>query len=272
MRRLLALCAAVGLALGPALADSDGLVPPGLWHPDPDRSCLPAPVGADLTPQQKRLSDLVQRIEAVAPGPDPLLATIRAQGLDLCIVSREMDALGYFAPLSDRIYLSEQVPDPLLFVIVVHEGRHADQYQRGYCPSTDYSVDEILRMSFAIEADAQAVATLYAWQARERGDSGPWDTLVGLARYSNIADAFDRGMAETGSAVAATARAFDAWYDSAILTTQYFNSVCGAYYDTLDDRHLNPSYELLPEGFFDNLCRLPTGEDYPCEPRAAAHP
>lgn len=63
------------LAALPARAD-----PPTARHPRAADLCLPPPRQSATTDTQRALRDLVSNIEAIAPGEDPLLATLRARG------------------------------------------------------------------------------------------------------------------------------------------------------------------------------------------------
>ena len=64
--------------------------------------CLPAPPGS-LTPQQARLTALLDRIEATFPGPDPLIAA--AAPAAICLDDRPMEGLGFYEPGSQSLVL-----------------------------------------------------------------------------------------------------------------------------------------------------------------------
>jgi len=70
---------------------------------------------------------------------------------------------------------------------------------------------EAVRALRADEADARAVATLFAWTLGAGGGAGAWNALLGFDRYRDLAQTFAREMAATGDAHAATRAAFAQW-------------------------------------------------------------
>ena len=142
--------------------------------------------------------------------------------------------------------------------------RHLDQYDHGFCPSTDFDLREIQRFTFMVEADAQAIATYYAWMLRQAGRAEAWDAIARLKEYADIGDVFADSIARGDAPVVAVGAAFDAWFTSPWRVETYRMSSCTAYLDRLDDSKRIRSYALLPEDYFTPLCRLPDGMPYPC--------
>lgn len=230
--------------------------------PPTNGDCLPAE--GQPTANEARLTRLLDQIDAAFPGPDPLLAAMKARETTLCLDGRPMDALGYFAPERNALILNAALSDGALFVIAVHELRHLDQVRHGFCPSVALERGEYLRLSFAMEADAQATATLYAWQAHLDGLEGPWAGLAGLSTYADVAAAFEAAIA--GGVDQAMTAGFGAWYGNPKRLETYYTATCGAYYDALDRSNLLPGNDRLDADFLERLCRLPDGAAYPCAP------
>lgn len=231
--------------------------------------CLPAPPGS-LTPQQARLTALLDRIEATFAGPDPLIAA--ASPAAICLDDRPMEGLGFYEPDSQSLVLDAGLSDDLLFPILVHELRHVWQYNSSYCPSLALSRSEHLLQIYAMEADAQAIATLYGWAGARAGQPAPWAELEHHYRTRDIAARF-RAAAEAGASEAeAVAAAFAAWYDDPDRVETYYRAACSAWYDALDKAHIGAGSGTLAKGHFDRLCRLPDGSPYPCRPRLPSRP
>lgn len=250
---ILSLCAL------PALAEA-----PTAWHPRAADLCLLPPYRSAATDTQRALRGLVSDIEALAPGEDPLLATLRARGTAICVEDRPSIARGSYEVDSNLIALRAGLDDGARLLILVHELRHLDQYGRGFCPSADYDMGEMTRFTYMVEADAQAIATYYAWQLAEAGRPGAWAAINAMAEYADVAAAFKAAVAAGAAPEIAVAAAFDRWFASPWRVETYRLSACSAYLDRLDATKRLRSYDLLPEGYFETLCRLPDGTAYRC--------
>ncbi|MCW8906716.1 MAG: hypothetical protein OQL28_05675, partial [Sedimenticola sp.] len=148
--------------------------------------------------------------------------------------------------------------------IVLHELRHLFHVERGFRLMLEYSRDEMVRMTFAVEAEVQAFSALFAWRLRSAGDERLWLTLLGFGRYADIARQFQRVMEQSGDELAAAKAAFDQWYRSDWRITGYFRGCTTGYLDLLKETRLIERYDSLPESFFDRLCELPDGRNYGC--------
>ncbi|MGC9370961.1 MAG: DUF6782 family putative metallopeptidase [Paracoccaceae bacterium] len=228
-----------------------------------DAACL-HPGQPAASPDAAALAALLDRIEALAPQPDLLIAAWRGSGAALCLSDQPMEARGYFEPRSNRIVLRRDLPEGARIAILVHELRHIEQFSRGFCPSPRLDMQESARLVFAMEADAQAIATLYAWQLRQQGDPAAWEALGEIAHYTDITARFAAAMAEHDDIGIATALAFDQWYQDDWRTEAYYISTCSDHLDRLEEENLLPGYDRLPEGFFAQFCRLPSGRPYDC--------
>lgn len=148
----------------------------------------------------------------------------------------------------------------------MHELSHLDQDNRGFCPTIAFDMAENERLTLMIEADAQAVATLYTWDLAAAGQPAAWQAAQDLPEYGDIARAFLAVMdGPAPSREAALSAALDQWFASAWRVESYRLDSCSAYLDALDAAHWQRSYCLLPPGFSDTLCDLPNGGRSPCD-------
>lgn len=237
--------------------------PPLATEAVPQPACLrpdTPPASADAA----ALAALLDRIEALEPQPDLLIAAWKSSGAELCLTDQPMEARGYYEPRSNRIVLRRDLPEGARAAILLHELRHIEQLSRGFCPSPGLDMREAARLVFAMEADAQAIATLYAWQLRQAGDSAAWNALEEIEHYADITARFATAMAEQGDIGIATAYAFDQWYQDDWRTEAYYVSSCSDHLERLEEEKRLPGYGTLPEGFFAQFCRLPSGRPYDC--------
>lgn len=247
------------LATGPgAGADLAG------WHPDAARQCLLPPYEQAETEAQRSVRDLVDEIEGLDPAPDPLIGILGQAGTALCIEDRPTIARGAYTPERNLIELRADLDFGERLLILIHELRHLDQYGRGFCPSTEFDLKEYERFTYMLEADAQAVATYYAWKLREADRPDAWEAIARFGEYADIGAAFADRIGEGAAPEEAVAAAFDAWFDPPWRVETYRLSSCSAYLDRLDETKLLRSYDLLPEGYFASLCTLPDGSAYSC--------
>jgi len=183
----------------------------------------------------------------------------------VCIDNRADETRGYYDFKYNVIAVREHLELLEKLIILIHEIRHVDQFLKGFYYSLDYAMEEIVRTTFAIEADVQAIVTLFAWRIKEQeGTDVLWRTLSGFKKYADISEAFEKEMLASSSEVKATRAAFSQWYKSEWRLNCYFKNTCSIYLDLLDDTKYIQKYSKLPEDYFDELCTLPSGRNYYC--------
>lgn len=233
--------------------------------PEKLASCL-RPAEIPATPDQKKIAAALDRIEAIAPGSDPLIGHWRTGAAPLCLDHQPFEALGYFTPDPPLIVLDARLTDGGLAAVLVHELRHMVQNDAGLCPTTALSRIEYERQMFVIEADALAITTLYASRARKAGDPSLWRALTTILPHSaDVAAAFDRAQHSGATEAGATARAFAAWGQDEDRVEAYHLSSCSAYLDALDRENLLPGTEIMYPDILPDLCLMPEGEFYGCQ-------
>jgi len=182
----------------------------------------------------------------------------------LCLDDRADGTRGYYDFKYNVIAVREHLEFLEKLVIFVHEIRHVDHIMKGFNYSLDYSMEEIVRMIFAIEADVQAIVTLFAWRMKDHGYADLWNTLSKFERYADISDSFEEEMLESGNELNAAKAAFSQWYKSEWRVDCYFKSTCSIYFDLLDETKKIRKYSKFPKHYFDDLCTLPSGKNYAC--------
>lgn len=250
----------LALALALALA-----APAPAQGPDDPGQCLTSPAISVETDAQARLRAILDALLPHLAAFPSLAETFADRAPALCLETRPVPSRGSFEVTANRIMLKDSLSDGEMLTILIHELRHLEQLDRGYCPSTAVAMEENARAIAALEADANAITALVAWAMREAGDPRAWDAFVALPNYGDIARTFEAEMQAGHGAAAAISAAFSQWYASDWRVETYAMASCSDYLDQLDLTNALPRYDLLPEDFLDRLCRLPDGGAYPCK-------
>lgn len=241
------------------------------WRPDFAERCL---IPGDRPDHDRGdrdgdglLADLTKLVAFLERDPTvaaPLVATARARGVPICVDDRFDGTYGAYHYGAELIVLGQRLSLAERAVILVHELRHLDRRVAGFRPSLAYDMAAAVMVRDVAEADAQAVASLYAWRVKQRGDRGPWEALLAFEHDGDIGLAFEGAIASGASELGATRAAFGAWFASEWRTTTYHRLSSMAHLDELDERDLVPSDVALPADWFDGFCVLPSGDDYDC--------
>lgn len=98
---------------------------------------------------------------------------------------------------------------------MVHEARHVWQGLQPLAFDVDLQVKPLFMMGFAIEADAVATETMFAFDMRK---SHPeiWDSLK-KSHYGKVADAFENGIKSSNRMIKGLNDAFLAWYETPVV-------------------------------------------------------
>lgn len=227
-------------------------------------TCIDPPYVEASSAEESELRDLYLGIAPILdrfPSLDHVLTEMAPQ---LCLSSKMDNAHGYLDVYDNRIVLGEELTAAMRVAVLLHELRHLEQLAIGICPSDKLAMGEYARATFALEADASAISLLIAWDMKERGDDSVWAALSSWPTQEDIARRFEVEMAKSGDAATATAYAFDQWYASEDRRELYYLASCSDYLDRQDAQHALPSYQLVPDSFFAELCRMPDGSNYDC--------
>jgi len=194
----------------------------------------------------------------------PFLKIANNMKTAFCIDEREGNTTAYFDHKYNVIAISSDTKKFEKISIIIHELRHLVQFLKGYCLSTNYDMHEMVRLVFAIEADSQAIATLFAWRMKNNGMPEIWNASIQNIEYSDIYNAFGNEMRESRDELIATKIAFVQWYKLKSRMDKYYRNACMQYLDLTDRDKKIPTYEKLPDEYFKNLCILPDGKNYGC--------
>lgn len=235
-----------------------------LWHPEYQERCY----FSDKENVKNKNTETIEKLLKLL-NKEPILANYLlsvAKGLHtaFCIDDRDDETRGYYDFKYNILGLKEHLGLFEKLIIFVHELRHISQFTRGYYNTLDYDIEDIIRMNFAIEADVQAIVTLYAWRMKEIEINEVWDALSGFTNYIDIAEEFEKEIIRSGDELKATNAAFIQWYKAEWRVDKYFKCSYSWYVDMLDETKLIQKYQKLPENFFTKLCVLPCGGNYGC--------
>ena len=188
----------------------------------------------------------------------------------LCLNTGPSETHGSFSPDTNTISIAGDLGHGATTIVLIHELRHLDQSWRGICLSPDLSMRANARAVFSLEADAMAITALISWQMREIDDGTTFAALTSMQETSDIAAVFADTMSATSDVAQATAAAFAAWYTSDARRERYYISTCEAYLSQLEAKKRLPGKLAFDPLTLAGVCRLPSGESYPCiEPENA---
>ena len=211
-----------------------------------------------------RVKALLERIAQESSLALPLLQQAQNLKVSFCIDDRKDGSYSYYDHHFNLISIKSHLDFNTQVVFLLHELRHIDLIERGFCPSLDYDMKEMARLSLATEADAQAVTTLGIWRFKSLGYEQLWQTLLQLEHYGDIAKAFEDEMLRSQDELKASKKAFAQWYEHEWRPNTYYFVACSSYLDQLDSSKHIQKYDSLPESFFKQLCLLPDQSHYDC--------
>ena len=99
-----------------------------------------------------------------------LLSTLNSQVSQICLSDHLFAEKAYLDANDSRIVLATDMSAGMMLVVLLHEVRHADQLARGICPSDDLAMEQYARATLSLEADANVVSLIVAWQQRNAGN------------------------------------------------------------------------------------------------------
>lgn len=230
-------------------------------------SCLLPNATTATTPDQAALLAMLDHLRRDSALGRPLLALADRSGVGVCLDAYERGLDGSFDFDANVILIDADLDAGLREAILVHELRHMDRASAGFVLDVRYDVHAARTLACASEADAQAVATWFAWRRAAQGDVRAWRALLAHPHYGDIALAFDAAIALGAAERDATRAAFANWYASAWRVETYRFASAMSYLDRMDEEHRPVGLEPLPDDFFDGFDRLPDGSSYGARPR-----
>ncbi|MCA9838585.1 MAG: hypothetical protein KC422_16825 [Trueperaceae bacterium] len=234
------------------------------WQPDFWEKCYFPEHQEVMNEQIQQLQMLLESLKQESSLGLPLLETALKTKVAFCLDTRKDVSYSYYDKSYNIIVIKAFLDADTQLLFLVHELRHIDQIDRGFCPSLAYSLKSMAQLSLADEADAQAVTTLFAWRLSKLGEIGPWQSLLAFETYGDIAEAFATEMSKSHDELRATQCAFQQWYENRWRPDAYYFAACIGYMDDLDEQYRLESNEPLPENYYQNLSLLPGGSNYDC--------
>lgn len=235
-----------------------------VWHPQYQERCYFSDRENVINTNVETITNLLRLLEKEPRFANCLLSIAKKLNTAICIDERDDETRGYYDFKYNIIGLKEHLGLLEKLIIFVHELRHIEQFTKGFYNSLDYDIEEIIRMNFAIEADVQAIVTLYAWRMKKTGMDEVWNALSGFAKYIDIAEEFEKEIQNSGDELKAANAAFVQWYKSEWRIDKYYKCSYSWYVDELDQTKIIQKYQKLPENYFSKLCILPCGNNYGC--------
>ncbi|WP_236619949.1 DUF6782 family putative metallopeptidase [Micavibrio aeruginosavorus] len=263
--------ALAGPALDARLAEED-IKQTTYWWPtaareNPRGACIVPGDPVDTpTPATDNLQKILALFETTAFGRQ-LVQTATDHKTLFCTYENPMER-GFYDTGLNMMMVHDGMEFGQQALITAHELRHHVQYRMGFERSLKYSRDEYVRFTYVMEADAQALATLLAWQTRAAGDARVWDGLMSIENYRDTGVAFETAMAgkdpldETAQRDA-TAAAAIAWRNNQWLNAIYRAQSIDMYLDELDTTKKIRTYKNAPDEIYAPLCAKP-GDFYDC--------
>ncbi|MBR1777592.1 MAG: hypothetical protein IJ752_03275 [Alphaproteobacteria bacterium] len=177
----------------------------------------------DVMPHEaKRMISIINEVAKNSPLGKSILEQACAAGYKLKFQSM-YNAKGAASESGKTITLSTCFPPKSLFSTLVHESRHACQFEKGYhCNFENYDLKSSIMLSRAMEADAQAVAAGACLEyAATTGSKEPLMAMNANAApvIAKVVPFVQKGQKEANGAVLRAA--FEGWYDNTSIVRAY---------------------------------------------------
>lgn len=177
----------------------------------------------DVMPHEiKRVVHLVNEIAKNSPLGKSVLEEAAKAGYKLQLKSMP-NAKGFTSPSNKAIALNSQFSEKALISTLVHECRHASQFEKGYtCEFEQYTFKTGVMLSKCMEADAQAVAAGTCLEyAGSTGSKAPLNAMSMNAEkvVSNVSAFVQKGQKIADENVLKAA--FDGWYENPSIVRAY---------------------------------------------------
>ena len=227
-------------------------------------NCLDAPFTTAATESQARIRAIAAGLKPALLDFPSLRSVLEADGMRICLSTDLVTERAYYDVETGRIVLAASMPQDLSRLVLVHELRHAEQLSRGICPSQSLAMKDYARGVLALEADANVVAALVAWNWKAEGNDALWRALESWPMVADIAARFQNVLTESGDVASAASAAFEQWYTSEKRVELYYVNTCSHYLDRQDEAHALPGKLQLAGDYLQHLCILPDGRGYDC--------
>ncbi len=209
------------------------------------------------------LRGMVEMLESEPLFGRHIVAALRERDTLVCLADKSelRSAHGLFVSDTGALLLNDGKSPAERFVALIHEGRHAQLDAHGVIRSVNTTVGEETKLSFAMEADAQAVAVRVAWELKKQGQPAAWIVLRNTTHYSDVAQSFEDDILAGHDEDTATKNAFKQWYTSEWRLATHARLLKNYREATADMRAALPFQESLGDEPFQFFCRPLPGSD-----------
>lgn len=159
-----------------------------------------------------------------SPAGKMILEEAANENYDLCFDPETIRAgqLGCTSPDEMSCALNPNNTLEQNIATLAHELRHVYQYSFSFtekitCGTHDTKTK--IHRDRTMEADAEGFCCLVAWELKERGSEGCWNTMA--AENPEITVPFEKTLKETGDLNQARTAAFLSWYDDSVRRNTY---------------------------------------------------
>jgi len=219
------------------------------------------PAEVPVSPRAEQMRKLLQRMTEEELVGGQAVRTLEQLGTAMCLNDHKQARSAAYGDATNVLTVKSGLEPRGKLFHALNEARHAVQQTQGMLGSVNTTLEENVRITFALEADAMATTVLAAWRLRERGDRELWQFLQG-GHDSDLTTVFAAHMVGERDEMAATRAVFNAWYSKE-------TRIHAAFQDALT-RERNqevwpverPYFEKLPSNFFDRLGELGDGRNY----------
>ena len=171
---------------------------------------------------------------------------------------------GYADPCEECCVLSPKNTLAQNIVTLAHELRHAYQFTYEKLDDLGYTESDtrtMLLKNRTMEADAESYGCLVAWELKEQGNDLCWQDFS--KDFPEIAQPFEKTLAETGDVNQARTAAFKGWYDNAERRDSYDRSVVASIEDVAPEVFKKKLKSVGAAKFVNAYCSDPdTGDNY----------
>ena len=164
----------------------------------------------------KRLKQLERIVSESSIGAS-LLDTAKKNNISIRLDDSIKDCCGFYQPDKRAIILNAAQDNNVLASTMVHEARHVWQGLQPLAFDVDLQVKPLFMMGFALEADAVATETMFAFDLKKTHPE-IWDSLK-KSHYGKVADAFEEGIKASNRMSKGLNDAFLAWYETPVVSS-----------------------------------------------------
>lgn len=211
----------------------------------------------------RAIRDVLQELQREQLLGAGLVKTLGDMGTAICVDNAPGSKMTYYNDSWNSIFIRRGQSGSHLLMQVVHEARRVQQKEQGMLGRIKLTdTHQRLRMDFALEADVAATTTLVAWRMQQSGRGDLWNLLRSSPLYNDLPTVFTRAILDGKDEKAATLDVFERWYTRETRMHEAYQERKHATFMAGVDRRDIPSYEYVPQGFFNRLGELPDGSNY----------